>query len=324
MDYPAELVLRVNEIFHDIDASQYADDHAEIFVDEVDRWERIGRLFIANNPEKIRLLDIGSGTGFVPLQVGRFLKEEDLLICSDISVNMLNTCKKNLDKKFDFPVEYLVLDGKQIDLVSSSLDSITLNSVLHHIPDFSIFFEEVNRLMKVNSRLIIAHEPYRPFYTHRFLWNNYRFVKKLVTFKPKPFIYNKLEKAGVLGTTSRFHKASFPSKTASRRQEIAKRINDRLLEEGAIKTHLTAAQIAAIVDIHSPTAGGYHRDRGIDVSEILELYLPNYEVEYLETYRHLCKVTSANRFTKWYDAVLKRIYPKAGSTFLVVLRKSND
>jgi ubiquinone/menaquinone biosynthesis C-methylase UbiE len=320
MRYPPELVLRVNKIFHDIDANQYADEHPEIFVDEIARWCKIGQLFMSSNSEKVCLLDIGSGTGFVPLQIGQFLKKSDLLICSDVSANMLTVCKTNLDSKLNCTIEYLLLDGVRINLMSNSLDYITLNSVLHHIPDFSVFFEEINRLMKVNGWLIIAHEPYRPFFEHRFLWNNYRFVSKIVKFDPKRFIYVRLRKVGIPGIAGKFYQVS--SQETERRQEMVESVNKRLLDEEVISSPLTAIEISEIVDIHSPTAGLGHRDRGINIAEILELYLPNFEIEYLEMYRHLAKVTSANQFTKLYDSFLKKLYPETGSTFLAVLSKS--
>ncbi|MFC1548829.1 class I SAM-dependent methyltransferase [Candidatus Omnitrophota bacterium] len=318
MKYTTEFVLKVNEIYHDIEGSVYENKHPEIFQDELIRWQKVGRAFIANNSEKIHLLDIGSGTGFVPEQIGGFLKRGDLLVCSDISADILNICEKNIsDKKFECDLRYIKLDGKEIDLGSNEFDYITLNSVLHHIPDLPIFFKEINRLLKINGRLIIGHEPNRPFYTHNFLWNYYRLIS--CAFSPERFI------AAILRRLKLFKIAGKIRKRCNQEVELDNRIaedtNKHLLEEGIIEAPLTTEQICEIVDIHSPTAGGYHKDRGIDISEILKDHLPGFEIEYLETYNHLCKLSSKNKFTKWHDSILKKIYPKSGSTFLVILRK---
>ncbi|MGB2879166.1 MAG: class I SAM-dependent methyltransferase [Candidatus Omnitrophota bacterium] len=318
MKYSIEFVLKVNEIYHDIEESEYEEKHPEIFQNEPSRWQKIGTAFIANNPEKICLLDIGSGTGFVPIQIGNFLKKGDLFVCSDISANILNACKANIsDEKFKCHFKYLKLDGKKIDLESNTFDYITLNSVLHHIPDLPIFFKEINKLLKTNGRLIIGHEPNKLFYTHKFLWNNYRLVSYI--FDRKQFTAAILRKLKLHKIAGRIYKGF--NQEVKPRDRVVEDANKRLLREGIIKTPLTADQMCEIVDIHSPTAGGYHKDRGIDIAEILRDYLPGFEIEYLETYNHLCKISSKNRFTKWYNSVLGKIFHGTGSTFLMVLKK---
>ena len=313
MKYPKEFVLKVNEIYHDVEGSEYEDRHPEIYKRESARWQKVGRMFIADNPGKVRLLDIGSGAGFVPEQIGGFLKSEDLFVCSDIAAHILDICKNNISgKKFKCRFEYLKLDGNRIDLESDSFDHITLNSVLHHIPDLAALFKEIDRLLKTNGRLIIGHEPNKPFYTHGFLWNNYRFISCL--FHPEQFTKAILRRLKVSEKS--------PDRGDGSRDSMVEEVNRRLLEEGVIKTPLTPEEMCEVVDIHSPTAGGYHKDRGIDVSEILRDHLPAFEIEYMETYAHLCKLSSENGFTRWYDSVLKKIFPATGSTFLVVLKKT--
>ena len=318
MDYPIELVLRVNEIYHDVEGRDYEDRHPEIFAGEAARWKTIGRGLLAEDFSQVRLLDVGTGTGFVPLQIGPFLKKHDQLICSDVSANMLRVCEANLSHKFEFPIEYLKLDGKTIDLASDSLDYVTLNSVLHHIPDLSIFFKEIDRLMRIDGRLIICHEPNRRFYAHGFLWHNSRLTELLMS--PKKLIGLMLRRLGLYDLVRKVYKVS--DRGVQRHQRIAVDVNRRLLEERLIDIPLSSNQVAEIVDIHSPTAGGgRHKDRGIDVSEIVVRHLPDFEVESLETYGHLPEV-SRNRIVRWYDSVLARVFPDAGSTLLVVLRKT--
>ena len=318
MDYPIDLVLRVNEIYHDVEGQDYEERHPEIFAGEAARWKAIGQSLLAGNSSKIRVLDVGSGTGFVPLQIGPFLNKDDQLICSDVSANMLRVCEAALSHRFEFSIEYLKLDGKTIDLASDSLDYVTLNSVLHHVPDLSIFFKEIDRLMKTGGRLIICHEPNRRFYAHGFLWHNSRFTEMLMS--PRKLIGLMLRKLGLYDLVRTVFTVSDPG--VQRHRAIADDVNRRLLDERVIDAPLSSSQVAEIVDIHSPTAGGgRHKDRGIDVSEIVARYLPEYEVESLETYGHLPDV-SRNRIVRWYDSVLARVFPDAGATLLVILRKT--
>jgi len=77
MHYSDELVLRANQLYHDIAAGHYAGSHPEIFRHLRARWQRTADRFMASRPPSISLLDVGSGTGFVPLQIAQFLDKRD-------------------------------------------------------------------------------------------------------------------------------------------------------------------------------------------------------------------------------------------------------
>lgn len=318
MQYEADFVLKVNEIYHDAEGEAHENKHPEIFIDDVDRWHKIRRQFIANSSQRVALLDIGSGTGFVPSQIGGFLKEDDLCVCSDISSDMLDVCKKKLlDKDFKCHFMYLKLNGKEINFKSDFFTHVTLNGVLHHIPDFSLFFKEVNRLLQIQGRLIIGHEPNKAFYTHKFLWKNYRACIHLRD--PKSYISDKLRKLGLFKTSDEICKDRNVANL--KRDPLVDEVNKCLLKAGIVEHVLTPSQISEIVDIQSPTAGKFHKDRGIDISQILQDYLPNYEQEYFETYNHLGQIRALGGFMERYDSTLKKLFPKAGATFFAVLKK---
>jgi ubiquinone/menaquinone biosynthesis C-methylase UbiE len=320
MKYTADFVIKVNEIYADVEGREYENRHPEIFIDESDRWCRIGKQFVAGSAEKITLLDIGSGTGFVPLKIADLLKENDTCICSDVSYGMLDVCKKNLSgKKFKCNFAYLKLDGKTINLESDSLTHITLNSVLHHVPDFSLFFKEVDRLLRIKGRLIIGHEPSKSFYTNKLLRINSKLCDILAN--PKLYAAYRLKKFGLIDASSRLFKDRYAAVMSNKRR--LEEANRRFLKAGLVKEPLTADQLSEIVDFHSPTAGGFHKERGINISELLSNYLPNYEIEHFETYNHLGKVRPQNRLMKRYDWFLKKLFPRAGATFLVVLKKGS-
>lgn len=318
MEYRPELVLRVNEIYHDIEGRDYDRKHDDIFQGEMNRWRNIANKYFADNADKVRILDIGTGTGFVPLQLGGELKKEDLFVCADISDNMLKICREKIaEKNFICNFEFLKLESNKIDLESNTFDYITLNAVLHHIPEFSIFFKEIDRLLKLNSHLIICHEPNKNFFKHRFLWNNYKIFSFVLS--PKRSILSAFKKTGLFLIARNL----LPRLNKEKKMQhgIAEEINKRLIKEKIIDTHLTSKQIGSIVDVHSPTAGGFHRDRGIDIAIIITDFLQNYEIEVLETYNHLFKISSKNNFTEWYSEMLKKKYPNSGATFMAVLKK---
>ena len=93
-----KLVQRLNEIFHDFDSDEYHRGHPEIFQQERTRWKSIGKRFFALH-DPLNILDIGTGTGFVPITVGEFLKEEDTFTCTDVSEKILDVAKDKISKE---------------------------------------------------------------------------------------------------------------------------------------------------------------------------------------------------------------------------------
>lgn len=318
MQYPENLVLKVNEFYHNVLGKEYDKKHFLAFEVEFNRWKNVGINYISKRNEKIKVLDIGTGTGFVPLVIGRYLKSEDIFICSDISANMLDICRRKVSKKkFNCHFDYIKLDGQKIDLESNQFDFITLNSVLHHIPDIFPFFREVNRLLKIGGILIMGHEPNKNFVRNRFLFNNYRLTSLI--FQRKRIIPTILRK---LGLKSLSEKLNLKFKTQDTSYDmIIDKTNDELIKNHVIEKRLSMTQICEIIDIHSPTAAGYHLDRGIDMSTMLTKHLKNFKIEHLDIYHHLGKASTINRFTIWYDSILKKIFKEQGSTFFIILKK---
>jgi SAM-dependent methyltransferase len=319
MPYPDALVLRVNEICHDVEEAEYANRHPEIFQREAERWHRVAERFVAGHGGPVRVLDVGSGTGFVPMQVGPSLRDGDVLICSDISGRMLEVCRRNVqDKGFACRCEFLKLDGRSIPLAGGFCDVVTMNSVLHHIPDFALFLGEMDRLLRAGGVLIIGHEPNRRFYQDWRLWYGSRVAGWLLN--PRAAAGALLRRLRLIDL-ARAMLRPVSSNLASHRKTVDA-VNEQLLKEKLIERPLTNDQITEIVDIQSPTAGGIHRERGIDAREIVEKYLPNFEVAHLETYNHLGdSVDAGGGWAKRWEARLRAKYPESGATMMVVLRK---
>ncbi|MFH1514281.1 MAG: class I SAM-dependent methyltransferase [bacterium] len=322
--YPSELVIKVNEVFHDVEESDYDEKHPEIFKQEGERWQRVFKdILVQRTQAPVTLLDIGVGTGFVPVQIAHLFKEHDKLICSDLSAKMLDVCKKNTEQiEADVTFEYLKLDGKTIDIESSLCKFVTMNSVVHHVPELASFFTEIDRVLKPHGYIVIGHEPNKLFHENGLLWWNYRFLSIIIRTDRwksniKKAIKSILRKFGIIPLRGGNNEQTKPESQNHQNREI----NRRLLQKKEITDPLSDKQIAEIVDIHSPTAGGFHKDRGIIVEEIIKQYLPGYSIHTFETYNHLCKISSRNGFTIWLCSVLKKMYPKQGSTFFTVLKK---
>lgn len=316
-----EFVRKVNEIYHDVEGEIYLQKHPEIFVDEVNRWKKIAKkYFIKNFP--ITILDIGSGTGFVPLVIAPFLKKDDMIICSDLSSVMLDVCRREIAKRqFKCKFRFVKSKGNTVRIVENIVDFITINSVLHHILNVGEFFSQIGDIISEEGILVIAHEPNKAFYNNRFLWNNYILLRQ--SMNVKNMAISILKKIGLLSFVKILlgHKSTITNSSFKNNIDIVDRVNNRLLKQGLIKAPLTKSEIGSIIDIHSPTAGAFYKERCFNFNKLLKENLNNFKIVKFETYNHCCKMTSKNLITKIYANFLKVIFPKKGATFLAVLKK---
>ena len=67
-----KLIKEVNRIFHEEEAKLYDERHPEI-ERERENWEHVLSEYIPNTRKSLQVLDIGTGTGFVP-----FVKNREL------------------------------------------------------------------------------------------------------------------------------------------------------------------------------------------------------------------------------------------------------
>jgi len=182
-----EFIEKVNQVYHDIEAKQYDAAHPEILNREQLRWKRLLDITNFNKYEKLSALDIGTGTGFAAYQVlSRFPNAK--IKCVDISEQMLIMARKNLNKSFpnsDLVFELNPVD--RMDLQSNNYDLITINSVLHHLPDPFITLEKLIYSLAPGGFLIISHEPNYRFYSNFRLFSWTRRMQNLRSYCSKYF-----------------------------------------------------------------------------------------------------------------------------------------
>lgn len=303
------LVRRVNELFHDYSKEEYENvTHVEMINKEKERWERLREYFEKDYP--LVIADIGSGGGFVPLTISRYLKKQDKVICTDVSQEMLNNLKINLaKKKFKCRFKFLKIKDKTLPLKDNSANIITVNSVLHHIADTKFFLKEIDRILKEGGILIIGHEPNIRFRHNKYLINRSRLLRYLL--KPKEEIKYFSIKFGVYKILNRIFGFVNPRRKIIiiKRDRISQKISSILKKENLIDKDLAITKVMSLVD---------YKTAGFDPINLMR----GYKILHLETYNHLKGLDDKDiRFIKNYAAEIKKNYPFDGRTFLAVYEK---
>lgn len=141
-------VRKLNKLFHAEQASVYDDTH--------NFHPMAADIFRMRVKESDKVLDLGTGTGFVR----RIVPSEDV-IGIDLSRQML----KEGGKDGSMLIEGIV---GQIPLKSNSVDVITGRSVLHHFPNLNRVASECLRVLRPGGELVIANEPKGMSFINRF------------------------------------------------------------------------------------------------------------------------------------------------------------
>jgi len=298
-EWTREQIEVANQVYHRHEAELYDERHPEIFTSEAKRWSDFFKDWDKSRTGQMVILDIGAGTGFIYSLAENDLKAGDKFIASDLSPEMLEICNKRV-KRQGF-LELLVAPADNLPLLDSSVDLITVNSVLHHLPDPPAFLKEAIRVLKPNGKIVIMHEPNMPFASSWIMRNTARLTSRLAMAVDK-----------------------IASGSATKRDysHIYQAVNDELLARHLIPTPLEPRQIQSMVDIHSPTAGGSYEELGFGLNYFLEHGLRDWKIVKFETYNFLGKLDPTTKiWRRMLNGILKAIMPNKGSSFSLVMQK---
>ena len=299
-------VRKVNEVYHDIINEYYDEAHPTILTGEKERW--INSIEYFNSKEPLKILDIGTGTGFVPMTIAGSLKEEDEFICLDVSSKMLKLTEEKI-RSSNFKCSFKFINKKIYELSDNSIDVITIDSVLHHIKDIEDFLLNVDRILKDKGILIIGHEPNNRFRNNKelvrktFYYNLIHNTKNTIWRLFKKIHLNKLLEIPFYIISKRYRNK------IKKERLIATEINKILLRDSIIDRCLSLREIEKIVEIRA--------ESGLDPFNIL----PGYEKLYFETYNHLSEDLTMNYQTKEIQETFKKRFPNDGATFFMILKK---
>ena len=107
-----------------------------------------------NFPEDSKILEVGSGPGYLWQQnQNRFQTSWDICL-SDISIGMLEEARTALGSTLRY--RFAVHDTCHIPFLENEFDAVIANHMLYHLPDIPAALKEIKRVLKPNSCLYAA------------------------------------------------------------------------------------------------------------------------------------------------------------------------
>jgi SAM-dependent methyltransferase len=319
--YSPELIIEINRAFHDINATDYSHEHEEIFVDEVTRWKSIVSELTSIGSRPLRLMDVGTGTGFVPLAFSSHLSSEDEFHCVDVSQAMLDVCR---DKFASCPspakYSFFLSDGYSLPDIPAKFDIITANSVLHHLPSPYDYAGKLYDRLNDGGFLVLGHEPNSAFAGSVAI----RIASRIFKAGPIYLWPGKFFRRLLTAVKSRDKKdvrEAHATLTGSS-DDVIHSLNERLRSKGIQFAANTMHDVWTVTDCHD-----FHTNEkneilgGIDIQKLLS-ELKGAKVHSFETYAHLHKVRDDSFRVRLWNRCLKFVLPRSGSTLTIVIRKS--
>lgn len=120
---------------------------------------QVNRVFVAdflshfNNSR--RILDVGTGTAQIPIELARSHPEVSILAI-DLAEHMLALGRYNVDQaRLSERIQLEKVDAKALPYPSGSFDAVVSNSIVHHIPQPASVFAEMVRVVTAGGVLFV-------------------------------------------------------------------------------------------------------------------------------------------------------------------------
>jgi len=152
-------IIQANIELHQKEAKFYDQIHPEIFCKSEQKLisNVLEEVLAEIKHDKIRVLDLGAGTGNITLKL---LAEEkvDSVVAVDLSKEMLDELEKKAKanpklKIANKPADLFLADDEE------KYDLVTISSVLHHLPDYFATINELLGKLNPDGIFLIFHEP---------------------------------------------------------------------------------------------------------------------------------------------------------------------
>ncbi|HXJ57343.1 MAG TPA: class I SAM-dependent methyltransferase [Verrucomicrobiae bacterium] len=226
----------VRQAYHTVEAHRWDVLHESLFLGLEPVWHTLFDHLHRQPPRKLRVLDVGAGTGLVGTFLEMHLADRvGSLTMLDPCAAMLEKCRRRAEL-FSFPCEFRQGDVGQL-AEEEHFDLITINSVLHHIVELPAFFERVGTLLSPQGWFLTAHDPRAE-------------ARMDVEFQARHQAWRAARRE--LGRSIWAQVSELIRQMIGHVSPLAWETSSLLLEQQAIRRPMTMSSISSVTDFHLP------------------------------------------------------------------------
>jgi len=139
-------------------------------------YEKIFHLIQNEVFKDAMILDIGTGTGEIPIKICQSVNKIEAI---DYSEEMISIASEKAIKQGIKNIAFRIYDGSQLPYQDNLFDIIIMSNLLHVIPSPGDVLAEAFRVLKNNGKIIL------PTYLHNDSWKT-RFISWILKRKGHP------------------------------------------------------------------------------------------------------------------------------------------
>ncbi|MHB8899265.1 MAG: class I SAM-dependent methyltransferase [Thermoguttaceae bacterium] len=313
---PKEFYWAVNDALHAAEAATYDVRHATMYLEAGGAvWERLFS-YLPSQPEELRFLDIGCGTGLVGHFAAMYVPHRVAsMMLMDPSPNMMKVVQtKATNWPFDAELRTCDIDGLATE---KPFDVVTINSVLHHVVELEPFVKKVQDLIRPGGVLLTGQDPRavaKTRYDCLLTARRAQAAPSQLSGKAsrslqfwRNHVHRVLRQVGrMIG--SKIHLT-----------ELAKEASRTLLDNDIIRRPMDETSLYMVTDVHIPRSSG--GGKGIDEDD-LEHWMQDMTRIATHTYRyHDANFAQLNQFQKEQELAWWRADDLHGATMALAFRK---
>lgn len=122
-------------------------------------FESVNTAFVTDaidlDPHAIKVLDVGTGTARIPILMCQ-QRPQYLITGVDLAQSMLILGQRNVEEAgLNQRIRLERVDSKRMPYPDLEFDMIVSNSLVHHIPDPLLLFQEIKRLVRPGGAILI-------------------------------------------------------------------------------------------------------------------------------------------------------------------------
>lgn len=130
-------------------------DHSQVNQRFVADWHTAR---LTGGPEPLiqnRLLDVGTGTALIPIEYCQRFAEIQI-VAIDLAEEMLKLARRNVERAgYADRIELRLVDAKRIPAADGEFAGVVSNSIIHHIPNPILSFQEMVRVLAPGGLLFV-------------------------------------------------------------------------------------------------------------------------------------------------------------------------